>query len=239
MSTNIKATKANLEREERAITRCFDDGEEIAGSLREHMYNIKRHELWASADFKSFKDYCQSGRITMGKKKIAQSYNQLRVLSNNGQIEQYIPKKSIDFFNEESYRPLVQLRIEKTDDATGKVTKTHDLDVKRIKAVIAGVIAAREKAIAKPGAKKSDGQITASAVKTVIDKKYGAKPVKTLFQLMKVEQTRATKFLDSLEALIDRPGGEFLFSDAEDESPGCAKRLATAYSKIASFLRKV
>ena len=100
----------------------------------------------------------------MGRKKIPLQKTKLKDLAVSGQIEQYVPKAAIAAFSDETYKPLGKLRIVEKDELTGEVIKrTHELDVKRIKSTIAGVIAAREKALAKPGGKASDGQITASA----------------------------------------------------------------------------
>ena len=240
-SITIKATLKNLETEESAIAKCFEEGEAVAGSLREHVYKIKENTLWeALPDCKSFKDYCGLGRIRFGGKQVALGYTQLKKLAVNGQVEQYVEKAIAVSFSENAYDALGKLRIEKTDPITGEVIgKTHELDVKKIKSVIGDVIKAREKAVAKPGAKKSDGQITAADVRAAILKRDGPKKEKSLVQIMKIEQRRAQKMLTSFEELYGRAGGEDMFLDADEESAGCVKRLATAYSRIASFLRKV
>ena len=238
MSEFLKQTMANLEREEKHVVECFDNGNLIAGSLREHVYNIKRHGLFKAAGYDSFKQYCESGRITFGKKRIALKYDQLGKLAVNGEIEQHLPKNDVSFFSDRALTTLATIRVEIKDDVTGDVIKkTHDLDLKKIRAVVKMVLDARERAIAKDP--EVNGQITGPIVKQAIEKKYGPNPPKKLYELMKIEQMRATRFLASLEAITELDGGEFLFSDAEEESPGCAKLLAAAYSKIASFLRKV
>lgn len=233
----IKPTLANLEREEKAIATCFDSANATASSLREHVYNIKNHELWKAVDCSSFKQYCQLGRIKYDGKKITLKYDQLGKLATNGEIEGHIPKNEVSFFSEWALMALGQLRVEFKDSVTGEVTRrTHDLDIKKIKAIVAKVINERAKAVTN-GKSKNDSQITAKVVKEAIEQKYGYKPPKTMAATLKTEQKRINRFLSSLEAAIEM--NDSLFDDAEEESAGCAKRLATVYSKIASFLRRM
>lgn len=232
MAKNIKPTLANLEREEHAISRCFEQGQQVAGSLREHVYNIKRNELWRAVDCSSFKQYCELGRVHYGDKQIELGYDRLSVLATNGEVEQQIPKSSTDDFSDRALRALGKLRVEVTDDE-GNIKKTHDLDRKRIKQVVNQLIADRERAIG-----DDDSQITNTMVKQMIERKFGAKPPETLAVKIQKEITRSTRMLRSFEAILELEDSD-LFYDAEEESPGCAKRLATAYSKIASFLRRL
>jgi len=235
MATNIKPTLANLEREEKAVVKAFNNGRQIAGSLREHVYNIKQHELWRAVDCNSFKDYCEQGRITIGTddepEQCKLSYDRLSKLATNGEIEQHLPKNiGPNIISDDAMSVLGKLRVERTD-RDGKVKKTHDLDLKKIKAVVNQILKDRERTISDGG----DGQVTAKIVKETIEKKYGYKPPKTMAETINMETKRINRLLSSMEAAIELD--EYLFSDAEEESPGCAKRLAAANSKIASFLR--
>jgi hypothetical protein len=238
MVTKMKPTLANLEREEKGVVKAFNNGRQIAGSLREHVFNIKSNELWRAADCKSFKEYCEQGRITIGTDKepeqIKLGYRQLSRLAVNGELENQIPKGHVCLFSDKSLEALSKLRVEIKDDNGQVVKKTHDLDLKRIKAVINTVLNERAKAITNG---TGNGQITAKLIKTTVEKKYGFKPPKSMAKILEGELKRINRLLTSMESAIEL--NEFLFSDAEEESPGCAKRLATGYSKIASFLRKV
>lgn len=234
MSKNITPTLANLQQQENAIIECFDNGKQIATSLQEHVFNIKRHELWRAVDCKSFRDYCEQGRIKVNGDSITLSYSQLKRLAVAGEIEQHLPKAHACAFSGSAFNEFSKLRVEFKDKFTGQVTrKTQDLDIRKIKSVASQVIKDREKTISNGGT----GEVTAKVVKQTIEKKYGYKQPKSMAEVIRAETLRVTRLLNSFEAAIELD--EFLFSDAEEESAGCAKRLATAYSKITSFLRKV
>lgn len=160
-------------------------------------------------------------------------YSQLAILAVNGEIEQHIPKSTAVDFSDKAFLALSKLRVEIKDSVTGEVIKkTHDLDLKKIKAVVNQLIKDRERTISDGG----DGQITAKVVKQTIEKKYGYKPPKTMAETLNAETKRINRLLASMETAIELD--EYIFSDAEYQSAGCAKRLATAYSKLASFLRR-
>ena len=206
-----------------------------ATSLREHVYRIKKHGLYQAVDCTSFKQYCELGRIEYGGEKIKLGYVRLKELAANGEVEQHIPKDGAPSFSDRAYTALSRLRIEYKDAVTGEVTsRSHDIDTKKVKAVIDQLLKDQSRAV---GNGKSDAQITARDVQSTIDRKFGAKPPKTMAATLDAYTTRATKELHSFESALEL--NDFIFSDSDEESAGCAKRLATAYSKLASFLRKV
>ena len=223
----MKASAANLEKTEQSIRDCLAEGQMAAQSLNDFVYQVRKFDLYKAGGFKTFKEWCESGRIKI-------SYSHLQKLAGCGEVEQCLEKYSAEYFSDNALRALSQIRIERKD-MIGNVKKTHDLDRKKIKRVADKALAKRAKAI--NTGKRKEYQVTASEITEAVANLYGYKEPPTMAETFNRYSRQATRLLSSLEAAMEIDN--HIFSDADEESPGSAKRLATAYSKLTSFLRKV
>lgn len=208
----MRKTLVNLEAEEQAISNAFKEGMKCGDSMRRHLYNIKRHCLYEACDCKNFTEYTKLKRLPI-------SPRQAYLLAANGEVEGYIENCSVLQFSDRALTELTQLRIEQD----GK--RTHDLDVRKVRRVSGECIKHHE---------KTGEPITAKLVKEKIEQCYGEKPADSIGKVLEREIARANKLKLSLEGLDQES-----IVDADDEYPGVVKRLAKAYSEVASYLREV
>ncbi len=209
----MRRTLANLEKKETAIAEAYKNGLQHGVTIREHLYTIKRHGLYKACGCRSFEEYCKTpGRLPF-------STTQAFRLACNGEVEQYVNSGALEF-SERALEQLSRLRVERTD-STGKVRKTHDIDVAKVKKVVRKL-------------PNNGTAITAPMVKEAIDKALGEKMPRPFCDQLDAEVKRLGRWLDSYRQLDAE-----VFSDAEQQCPGIVKRLARRYSELASFLKKV
>jgi hypothetical protein len=180
--------------------------------MRRHLYNIKRHCLYEACDCVNFTEYTKAKRLPLHP---GHAYQ----LAANGEVEGYIENSAVAEFSEQAYRALSRLRIEKN----GK--RTHNLDVRKVRRVAGECVRHRE---------KTGEAITANLVREKIEHCYGPKPAPPIGDVLEKETKRARKLKLSLEGLEDES-----IVDANEEYPGVVKRLAKAYSEVASYLKEV
>jgi hypothetical protein len=210
----MRKTLANLEKEEAAIVVAFKLGTQQGLSMRQHLNNIRKHALYEACDCDSFAQYVKQERLPMS---VGQAFR----LAANGEVEGYIENSRTCEFSDHALKALSSLRVERD----GK--RTHVINGKKVGQIARDVIAL--------SIRKTDPvAITATSVKQAIAKRYGEKMPKPLSSQLEAEIKRVGQWSRSFDALDVE-----MFLDADAECPGVVKRLAKAYSDIASQLRKV
>lgn len=150
-------------------------------------------------------------------KRLPMEYRAALAIAQQGEVERYLENCSTAAF---SGRALLQLATIRYDNPDG--TKSQDIDVKKVKRV------------AKKAADMADGKsVTPRIVKQAYAECYGEKPPKPLGEQLQNKIGAVNRFGRALEQL---PEGAL--ADAEAEYPGVVKRLAKAYSDVASILRR-
>ena len=206
----MRATLVNLEKEEQGIIEDFKAGSKHGHSMRQHLNNIRRNALYGACDADSFEKYVKLKRLPMERRA---AY----AIAQQGEVAQHLESASVSHFSGRALSQLGTLRLEKSDG-----TKSQDIDVRKVKRV------AKKCLLLAKG-----GSITPKIVKQSIADCYGEKPPKQLGEQLQNKIGSVNAFRRAIEQLPEDAVG-----DADSQYPGVVKRLAKAYSDVASVLRK-
>ena len=183
-----------------------------AVSMNQALYEIKKNELWTAVESEEIHNFSTYVQHRLGKAlgpTVAYQYAAL------GQVEA-----------EDSGLP----ELSNTAKTYGLVyiEGTKDLDVAKTRRVFKRAIAIADKA----GESPTDRHVKAAKAEIV-----KGKPPKPLGEQLQGEIRKANNLLTAMQQLTELDEG--IFADVEEQNPGVAKRLAKAFSDLASFLRKV
>jgi hypothetical protein len=208
----MRATLANLEKEEAAIVADFKAGSKHGHSMRQHLYNIRKFLLWeALDDCDGFESYVKLKRLPMDP---ATAFK----IAKQGEVEQHIESGALRHFSGRALTAIGTLRLENDDG-----TRSQEIDVRKVKRV-----AKRALSLIKEGE-----SVTPALVKKAEKLCYGEKLPKPLGEQLENKIGAVTRFKRAIEQLP-----EDALTDANSQYPGVVTRLAKAYSDVASVLRK-
>lgn len=213
----MRKTLANLEKEEDAIAEAFKAGMKHGVSMREHLHTIRKNALYEAAECENFEQYLKAERIPL-------SYSQGKKIARNGEVAGHIENAHTRAFSDRALEKLGTIRVENEGGS-----KSHDLDVPKMKKVIRRLTKDNRTLTSTNG----QSQITAPMVVKAIEDVLGEKPPKPLGKQLEDQLKAIGRWCASFDALDD----EF-FTDAEAHYPGSVTRLAKAYSRAASILRR-
>jgi len=207
----MRATLANLEKEENGIAEDFTAGFSHGHSMRQHLSNIRSSKLYEAVDdCDNFEQYVKLERLPIGR---PAAY----MIAKQGEVEGYLELSTSGRFSGKALSKLGTLRLENPDG-----TKSHDLDVRKVKRV------------AKKSLSLANGEnVTPKIVKKAIAECYGEKPPKQLGEQLQNKIGSVNAFRRAIEQLPEEA-----LTDANVQYSGVVKRLAKAYSDVASQLRK-
>lgn len=158
----MRATIANLEKEEKGIVEDFKAGYKHGQSMRQHLNTIRRERLFEACDAESFEGYVKLKRLPI-------EPNQAGVIARQGEVQQHLEILTVSRFSGRALSTLGTLRIENSDG-----TKSQDIDIRKVKRV------------AKKSLSLANGDnVTPKIVKNAIAECYGEKPPKPLGEQLK------------------------------------------------------